>query len=267
MDLAQPTLHHRALFLSDLHLGAMGSRADRLLEFLRGVSADTIYLVGDVLDLWHPRRPVWGQAEEAVLSLLSDRADRGTRVVYLIGNHDAAALADRRRLPPSFEIALECLHRAGNGRSYLVLHGDVADARIFRSHLSTRIGSWTNSGLRRLDLALSRLRRQSRVEQRSLIEAALAGVNALMALGSRHERRLIAMARALGQDGVICGHFHKPMLHHDHGLTYANCGDWMDSFTSLAEDADGHLKLIRWQGASQDARAGRDDATLVGAAR
>lgn len=241
-----PTLHHRALFLSDLHLGALGSRADRLLEFLRATSADTIYLVGDVLDLWHPRRPIWGAAEEAVMALLTARARSGTRVVYLIGNHDAGALAEPHRLPPEFELALEALHRSGDGRSWLVLHGDVADARIFRSHLSTRIGSWMNAGLRRLDAGLKSLRWRADPDRRSLIEMALSGVNALMALGARHEKRLVAMARALGQDGVICGHYHKPMLHRDHGLTYANCGDWMDSFTALTEDAEGRLRLTGW---------------------
>ena len=65
-----------------------------------------------------------------------------------------------------------------------------------------------------------------------------------MALGTGYEARLIARAKRAGCDGVICGHFHKPALHDHHGLTYANCGDWVDSFTALAEDADGRLSLL-----------------------
>ncbi len=241
-----PRHHHRALFLSDLHLGALGCRADRLLDFLQNCSADTIYLVGDVLDIWHPRRPHWGPQQDAVLGLLAARAASGTRVVYLIGNHDAEALAEPHHLPPGIAIVTQAIHVSGDGRSYLVIHGDVADGRWLRSHVATRIGSRLDNGLRVLDRRLSRLRREMDRDRRSLIEAALAGVNALMALGSRHERKLIALARAMDQDGVICGHFHKPMLHRRHGLTYANCGDWVDSFTALAEDADGHLRLIGW---------------------
>lgn len=245
-----PRHHHRALFLSDLHLGALGCRADRLLDFLQDASADTLYLVGDVLDIWHPRRPHWGPQQQAVLDLLAARAAAGTRVVYLIGNHDAAALTEPHRLPEGVELATQALHRSGDGRSYLVIHGDVADGRLLRSHFATRMGSRLDNGLRRLDQGLSRLRRALDRDRRSLIEAALAGVNALMALGTGHERRLIALARAMGQDGVICGHFHKPMLHRRHGLTYANCGDWVDSFTALAEDAEGHLYLIGWTAAA-----------------
>ena len=35
----------RTLFISDVHLGARGCQADRLLDFLRYHDADTIYLV------------------------------------------------------------------------------------------------------------------------------------------------------------------------------------------------------------------------------
>ena len=44
--------HFRALFISDVHLGARGCQADRLLDFLRWHDADTIYLVGDIVDGW-----------------------------------------------------------------------------------------------------------------------------------------------------------------------------------------------------------------------
>jgi predicted phosphodiesterase len=52
-----------------------------------------------------------------------------------------------------------------------------------------------------------------------------------------HERNL---------DGVICGHIHHAVISDMEGLTYANCGDWVESCTALAEEPDGSLKLIRW---------------------
>ena len=47
-----PERRFRTLFISDVHLGARGSQADRLLDFLRVHDADTIYLVGDIIDGW-----------------------------------------------------------------------------------------------------------------------------------------------------------------------------------------------------------------------
>ncbi len=54
---------YRALFISDVHLGTRGCQADRLLDFLRHHEADTIYLVGDIVDGWALRSSwYWPQA-------------------------------------------------------------------------------------------------------------------------------------------------------------------------------------------------------------
>ena len=81
---------HRALFLSDLHLGAAGCAADRILAFLERNDADVIYLVGDVLDIWDPLFLRWSPLHDRILDLLRERAARGTRLIYLTGNHDRA---------------------------------------------------------------------------------------------------------------------------------------------------------------------------------
>lgn len=235
---------HRSLFLSDLHLGARGCRPDHILDFLRQNTADEIYLVGDVLDLWHPPFPHWTELHDEILALLLQRVQQGSRLIYLTGNHDSAMRLYRGTHFGRIEVAAEVEHVAADGRRWLVLHGDVCDARILRWHILTRIGSRMDWALRHLDDRLKRLRRHVDPDRRGLIEALLSGVNTMMALGNGYEIRLVARARAAGCDGVICGHFHKPALHDDHGLSYANCGDWVDSFTAIAEDAQGRFTLI-----------------------
>ena len=84
---------YRSLFISDLHLGARACRVGPVQEFLRGVEAETIYLVGDIFDIWHGGRVHWSDAHDAVLTDLHARARDGTRIVYLPGNHDAAMRA------------------------------------------------------------------------------------------------------------------------------------------------------------------------------
>lgn len=236
--------NHRCLFLSDLHLGAIGCRADLLLKFLGANTAETYYLVGDVLDLWSPLLPFWTDGHQAVLDHLDQRRQQGAEIVYLPGNHDphATEAAQGRQLPAP--AAPRLVHQAANGRRYLLIHGDVIDGRLIRHHAMTRFGSRIDHGLRLIDRALARLRRTVAADRRSLIEFLITSVNALMYLGRGHERQLVALARADGVDGVICGHFHIAALHDDHGLTYANCGDWVDSFTALAEGFDGRLRLV-----------------------
>lgn len=236
--------HHRALFLSDLHLGALGCRADLVLDFLRRNTAPVIYLVGDILDIWHPLHRHWSASHDAILGLLSERARNGTRLVYLIGNHDAELR--RTSVPPlaGAELAERVTHETATGQRLLVLHGDLCDARILRWHICTRIGSRADVALRRIDRGLRRFGRSLALHERSLVETVLSWINAAMAMGHGHERRLVALARATGHDGVVCGHFHLADLHLRHGLTYANCGDWVDSFTAIAEAEDGSLSIL-----------------------
>ena len=51
-DQAAAARRFRTLFLSDVHLGSRGCQANLLLDFMRYHDADTIYLVGDIVDGW-----------------------------------------------------------------------------------------------------------------------------------------------------------------------------------------------------------------------
>lgn len=248
--------HHRSLFVSDLHLGARGCKAERFLTFLQHNSADTIYLVGDILDVWHSSKPHWSAAHDAIVETLLNRAEDGVRLVYLPGNHDHQMHSHYGTYFDRIEVAEQAFHTAADGRRYLVLHGDCCDARMLRWHIVTRIGSRLDNALRLVDAGLKRLRGR---DDTSLIEFALSCVNSLLSFGNRFEKRLIALARQHGQDGVICGHFHKAALHRDHGLIYANCGDWIDSFTALAEQADGRLVVLGATPEPAVSAAGQDD--------
>lgn len=252
---------YRALFVSDLHMGARGCRAEAFLEFLQGVEAETIYLVGDILDIWHPGRLHWGAAHDAIIAELTRRQREGVRVLYLPGNHDAALRQHGRARFGCFELHDMLTHEAADGSRYLVLHGDQVDARIFRFHIMTRIGSRCDAALRALDAWLRRRLRSS--AERGVFEVAISGVNALM-MGNGFMKRLAVMARAEGHDGVICGHFHKAALTVAEGVTYANCGDWVDNQTALVEAEDGSLLMLEWSGAkaAQGAWAGLAEEVL-----
>ena len=62
---------YRSIWLSDMHLGTRGCKAEFLLDFLRSTESDFLYLVGDIIDGWSLRR--------AVVDLRAERlALRGT---------------------------------------------------------------------------------------------------------------------------------------------------------------------------------------------
>ncbi len=235
---------YRSLFLSDFHLGSRGCSPGPILDFLQSVQADAIYLVGDILDLWHGGPVQWGDIHAEIIETLEAHAEAGTRIVYLPGNHDAALRSPGMNFL-SFELTETALHVGADGQRYLIVHGDQCDARILRWHAMTRFGSRMDALFRGIDAWLRRRRDVSETE-RTLIQLAIEGINHLIARGSGYEHRLIALASEAGVDGIICGHSHKPALRDVDGMTYANCGDWVDSLTALAEDSSGALQLLQW---------------------
>lgn len=243
-DPLTPAKLHRSLFLSDLHLGSISCRADLVLRFLQENRAERYVLVGDVLDLWRPMPAHWTGAAQGVIDHLVQRQQDGAEVVYVVGNHDPApeTAPEMRRIPATAQYDL--LHETADGRRFLVVHGDCQDRRLFQAHILTRLGTRLDHALRRVDQELSRLAWRAPTGQRSVIEWLLSCLNTAFYPTRTHEKRLVDLARARQLDGVICGHFHLAELHDAHGLVYANCGDWVDSFTALAEDASGSLSLL-----------------------
>ena len=76
-------------FLSDIHLGSKPAKAEYLIDFLRHHEAETIYLVGDIVDGWRLRRSWhWPQSHNDVVQKLLRQARKGTKVIYIAGNHD-----------------------------------------------------------------------------------------------------------------------------------------------------------------------------------
>jgi len=254
----------RTLFLSDLHLGARAAKPRAVLDFLKAHEAETIYLIGDILDLWHGGALYWSATHQAVIDELTRRAAIGVRVVYLAGNHDAVLREPgRARLPKGWELREALTHRAADGRRYLVLHGDQADGRLLRFHVMTRIGSRADAVVRGIDEWLggkSWARKRGRNPQ---LHRVVTQFSEKFVMAERFEDRLVGLARAADTHGVICGHSHKPMLRHIDGMLYANCGDWVDSFTALTETHDGNIRLVEWAPAPQAAPQGAPAVVLA----
>src|SRR5262249_4076591 len=79
---------HRAIFISDIHLGTRNCKAEALANFLARNDCQTLYLVGDIVDGWRlKRRWHWPDAHSRVLHEILHKIDRGRRVIYVPGNH------------------------------------------------------------------------------------------------------------------------------------------------------------------------------------
>ena len=252
---------YRSLFLSDLHLGTKGAQADALLEFLREHDADTIYLVGDIIDGWRLRKSwYWPQSHNDVVQKLLRKARKGARVIYLPGNHDEFLRDFYGTHFGGIEVCETAIHEAADGKRYLVIHGDVFDMVVRHAKWLAFFGDWAYEMALLVSTRINTIRRRLGLTYWSLSAwAKLKVKNAVNFIG-HFEETLAAEAERHGVDGVICGHIHHATIRDFDGLTYLNTGDWVESSTVLVEHQDGRLEIIRWSEQSRMLNDGRGAA-------
>jgi len=237
----------RTLFLSDVHLGTKGCQAALLLDFLKAYDADTVYLVGDIVDGWRLKSGwYWPQAHNDVVQKLLRKVRKGARMIYIPGNHDEFL---RDYIGSTFggvEIAEHAIHEAADGRRYLVTHGDQFDMVVRHARWLAFLGDGAYTLALVVNTNLNLIRRRLGLTYWSLSAwAKLKVKNAVNFIG-QFEELLASEARRFGVDGVVCGHIHHAALHQDFGLAYVNTGDWVESCTAVIERYDGTLELVRW---------------------
>jgi len=239
--------HYRALFISDVHLGTRASQAALLLDFLKENDADTIYLVGDIVDFWRIKRgAVWPQSNNDVLQKLLRKVRKGARMVYIPGNHDEGLRDYCGSRFGGIEIVRDAVHESADGKRYLVIHGDEFDVVVryarwlaFLGDRGYQLALWTN-------WPLNFVRRRFGLGYWSLSAYLKNRVKTAVNFIGDFEISLSEEARRRNVDGVICGHIHRAAARDMNGVHYINCGDWVESCTAVAETTDGAFVHIDW---------------------
>lgn len=260
------TYRCRTVFLSDLHLGTREAQARHLETFLADLHADHLYLIGDILDLEQVgRRWRWTADHQRVLRRILALARGGTRVTYLLGNHDRALQPHLGRELCGIPLRRRAIHRTAAGLRLLVAHGDEFEREIEVPAWLRRVGDaaylgilWANRHVNHVNARRGRGYRPLSQRLKSLSRAARAHI-------SHFEARVTAAMHDEDVDGIVCGHIHVPRLQREHGVVYANTGDWVESCTTLVEHHDGTLELLRWVGRMESlARLDAGRVTCVG---
>lgn len=234
-----------SIFISDMHLGARACRDEALLIFLQSHHAKRIYLVGDIFDTWHAIGAHWSVYQHAIIALLLTRAQNGVEIIYTPGNHDAFFRPYIGTKIGNIAVANHAIHLSESGKRYLVIHGDSVDIFAGRFPLLSRLAAKAENSLRGFGNALQHLLRRFDLPIGDQVDWLILKVNNLIRAQDDFQSRLVDLARKHAADGIICGHFHQPALHDEFGVTYANCGDWVENATALAEDHTGALVQLQ----------------------
>jgi UDP-2,3-diacylglucosamine pyrophosphatase LpxH len=240
-------LEYRTIWISDVHLGYKGCKAELLLDFLKSVNSDRIYLVGDIVDFWSMKKTVyWPQAHNDVIRTILSKARQGTRVIYIPGNHDELLRDYDGVRFGNVVIRTFDIHTTANGKQYLVMHGDEFDSAVRCNRLLAFIGTRAYDIILELNRSYNFLRRKLGLPYWSLSSYIKQRVNNAVNYIQRFEDAVAYEANKHKVDGLICGHIHRANLRDIDGVRYCNTGDWVESCTALAERHDGELELIDW---------------------
>ena len=236
---------HRAGWISDVHLGTRGSQADALLEFLRDHEFETLYLVGDLIDIWSlRRRRYWPQAHNDVVQKLLRKARKGTRLVYIPGNHDEFVA----EFPGDFgniEIMPNTVHRTLEGRKILVMHGHELDTVVQNMGWLAHAGDIGYQFLLQANRPVHWVRHHLGLAPWSLSAYVKSRVKNAVNFISDFEEAVGRYAADAGANAVLCGHIHSPSIRQIGDVCYFNCGDWVEHCTALVEDWNGKMSLLR----------------------
>ena len=240
-----PELSVRTVWISDLHLGTPGCQAVALLDFLRTTECQTLYLVGDIIDGWQLRRSwYWPQSHNDVVQKILRKARKGTRVIFVPGNHDEFA---RRYVTHNFggvDVVEDCMHVTADGKRLWITHGDLFDGVIqcakwlayagdMAYEFTLKVNRWFNHMRAKLGLPYWSLSRYLKHK----VKRAVSYVNDFEIAVARE-------AKKRGAHGVVCGHIHHAEMRDIEGMLYCNDGDWVESLTALVEHHDGRLEII-----------------------
>ena len=244
---------HRTLWLSDIHLGTKDCQAHALLDFLAHNDAECIYLVGDIIDGWQlKKRWYWPQAHNDVIQKLLRKARKGTRIVFIPGNHDMFVRDFLKHTPNlavgGIEVMDEVIHITVDGRRIWILHGDLFDGVVQNMQWLAKLGDELYMFALKVNRWLNLWRAKMGLEYWSLSQFLKDKVKNAVSYIDDFENAVAAEAARRDCQAVLCGHIHKAKIREINGVTYLNTGDWVESLTAISEDANGQLNIEYWNG-------------------
>jgi UDP-2,3-diacylglucosamine pyrophosphatase LpxH len=241
---------YRSIFVSDVHLGTKDCKAAQLNNFLKHNSCDTLYLVGDIIDAWKIQQNKWRwkQSHTNVVRRVLGHAKRGTRVVYIAGNHDEFL---RPMMPYGFSFGLIEIHNqtehiGADGKHYLVVHGDLFDGITRLAPWIAFLGDKAYDFVLELNNKFNWIRRRMGFGYFSLSKYLKYKVKKAVDFVFKFEENLAGYCKKRGFDGVICGHIHHAEIKEINGVAYMNDGDWVESCTALVEHWNGRWEIVTW---------------------
>ena len=256
---------YRTGWISDAHLGTRGCNAAALLDFLRENDFQTLYVVGDLIDIWSLRRGIyWPQQHNDVIQKILRKARKGTHVVYIPGNHDEL-VADFCGAYGNIDIKQKAIHVTASGERILIIHGHELDAVVQNVKWLAFAGDVGYQFLLSLNPLINFVRRRFGLGYWSLSAYAKQRVKDAVSFIGKFEAAVAHYAERYDVDAVLCGHIHSAAIREFGNVTYYNSGDWVESCTALVEESDGQINMVSFLPRVEQVQMHSSRRELIGA--
>jgi len=224
------------VIISDSHLGTYGSQAKELNNYLKSIKPKTLILNGDFIDIWQFKKNYFPAEHLKVIKRVIDFSSKGTKVIYITGNHDEFLRRFTDFKLGNFELVNKHTMEL-DGKKVWIFHGDVFDASVQHSKWIAKLGGLGYDLLIRLNVISNWILEKMGREKYSFSKKIKASVkNAVKFIGD-FENTAAELAIESGFEYVICGHIHQPQMkevkNNFGSCMYLNSGDWVENLTSL----------------------------------
>jgi UDP-2,3-diacylglucosamine pyrophosphatase LpxH len=241
---------YRSVFISDVHLGSRGSRANDLKGFLDSLYTQKLFIIGDFIDMWLMKRKWYFPiAHMNILRKVMKLAKKGTEVYYIVGNHDDMfrTLAEEDNFILNFgsiNIVNEMTYYTLEHKKILLIHGDKFDFITINQKWLSVLGTYLYEQIIKLNSVMNKCMKIFGFKYWSLSKFVKKNIKKAVMYFDGFEKALIEYAKQGKYDGVFAGHIHHATLKKtDSGLLYGNTGDWIESCTAIVETPGGDFQL------------------------
>jgi UDP-2,3-diacylglucosamine pyrophosphatase LpxH len=223
--------------MSDLHLGTYGCHATEIVNYLKSISPQILILNGDVIDGWQFSKRYFPVSHMQVIKEIMSLLSKGTRVIYITGNHDEMMRRYSDIQIGNFQLTDKIVMEI-NGKMTWIFHGDVFDATTKGSaKLLAKLGGHGYDLLILLNRFINACLKMFGKEKMSLSKKVKNGVKQAVSWIGNFEQTAAELAIAKKYDYVICGHIHQPQKRvvetKNGSVIYMNSGDWIENLTAL----------------------------------
>lgn len=234
--------------LSDIHLGTYGCHAEELLRYLKTIRPNRLVLNGDIIDMWQFSKRYWPKSHMQIVKHITGLLAKGTKIIYLTGNHDEMLRKFAGFRLGSFLIDNKKVMSL-NGKKAWLFHGDVFDVTMQHSKWLAKLGAVGYDSLILINTFVNFVLRTFGRGQISLSKRVKDSVKQAVKFINDFEETAAEIAISNGYDYVVCGHIHHPEIRKistDKGeVMYLNSGDWVENLTAL-EYNQGEWRIYRY---------------------